>query len=154
MSVSRRTFLKAGTTVCISTAVVVQSASAANLLGIGREGQQVPELSFAIPDDVQLDALNSLSMETFSALKNTNFQLYSGAVKVVKVELVEVKALKVRPKLNAFSLILKGPADLALKQSTYRVRHKELRSFKLLVVPVRQDESGVYYEAIFNRLQS
>jgi hypothetical protein len=68
--------------------------------------------------------------------------------------LIEVKALKVRPKLNAFSLIFKGPADLALAQNTYRVKHKELRSFKLVVVPVKQEESGVYYEAIFNRLHA
>ena len=154
MSVSRRVFLKAGTTAGISTAVFLQTANAANLLGLGREGQRIPEPSFAIPPETQLDALNSLSMETFSALKNTGFHLYSGAVKIVKVELIEVKALKVRPKLNAFSLIFKGPADLALAQNTYKVRHKELRSFKLLVVPVKQDESGVYYEAIFNRLHS
>jgi hypothetical protein len=154
MSVSRRVFLKAGTTVGISTAVFLQTASAANLLGLGREGERIPEPSFAIPSEIQLDALNSLSMETFSALKNTGFHLYSGAVKIVKVELIEVKALKVRPKLNAFSLIFKGPADLALVQNTYRVKHKELRSFKLLVVPVKRDESGVYYEAIFNRLHS
>ena len=154
MSVSRRVFLKAGTTASISTAVILQTASAANLLGIGREGQRTPQPSFAIPSESQLDALNSLSMEIFSGLKNTAFHLYSGAVKIVKVELVEVKALKVRPKLNAFSLVFKGPADLALAQNTYKVRHKELKTFKLLVVPVKRDESGVYYEAIFNRLHS
>jgi hypothetical protein len=146
--------MKAGTTAGISTAVLLQTANAASLLGGGQEGQQLPELSIQLPVESQLDALNSLSMETFSALKNTDFHLYKGAVKIVGVRLIEVTALKSRPRLNAFSLVFEGPRDLALAQSTYKVRHKELRSFKLLMVPVKQTESGVRYEAIFNRIRS
>ena len=153
MAYSRRTFLKVGTTASISTALILQTASAATFLGAGREAQGDPEPTFAVPQESQLDALNSLSIDTFSALKNTTFRLYSGAVKTVEVELIEVKALKDRPKLDAFSLIFKGPADLSLAQNTYRVKHKYLKSFKLLIVPVKQDGSGVYYEAIFNRLR-
>jgi hypothetical protein len=144
--------MKAGTTAGISAAVLLQTATAANLLKHNRGGENTPEPSFQIPAESELDALNSLSFETFSALKNTDFHLYHGAVKLVEVELTQVKALKPRRNLNAFSLVFKGPADLSLRQNTYRVRHKELRPFKLLVVPFKQDETGVYYEAIFNRL--
>lgn len=154
MSVSRRIFLKAGASAGISAAIIAQTASAANLLGVGDNGQQVPELVYQIPLESQSDALTSLSLETFSALKNTDFSLYKGALKIVEVELIEATALKLRPKLQAFSLVFKGPADLPLNQDTYKVRHKELRAFKLLIVPFKQDEKGVYYEAIFNRLRS
>jgi hypothetical protein len=152
MSVSRRIFLKAGVSTSISAAVILQTASAANLFGVGGDDQHIPELSYQIPLESQLDELNSLSLETFSALKNTDFNLYKGALKIVEVELVEVKAFKPRLKLNAFSLVFRGPAGLPLIQNTYRVRHKELRPFKLLVVPFKQDDKSVYYEAIFNRL--
>ncbi|HVG22434.1 MAG TPA: hypothetical protein VNI02_25570 [Blastocatellia bacterium] len=122
------------------------------MLRAGGDDQQVPEPSYQIPAESRLDELNSLSLETFSALKNTDFNLYKGALKIVEVELVEAKALKPRRKLSAFSLVFKGPADLPLIQNTYKVRHKELKPFKLLVVPFKQDDSGMYYEAVFNRL--
>jgi Domain of unknown function (DUF6916) len=152
MSVSRRIFLKVGASAGISAAVILQTASAADLLGVGMGDQQNPEPSYQIPLESELDELNSLSLETFAALKNTGFNLYKGAVKIIEVELIEVKALKPRRKLNAFSLVFKGPADLPLNQNTYKVRHKELRPLKLLVVPFKQDDKSVYYEAIFNRL--
>lgn len=151
MSVSRRIFLKAGASAGISAAVILQTANAANLLA-GDNDQPVPEPSYQIPQESQLDELNSLSLETFSALKNTDFNLYKGALKIVEVELIEAKALKPRRKLNAFSLVFKGPSDLPLLQNTYKIRHKELKPFKLLIVPFKRDDQSVYYEAIFNRL--
>ena len=153
MSVSRRIFLKAGVSTGISALVILQTVRAANLLGVEDNDRQVSGPGFDVPPESDLDALNSLSLETFSSLKNTGFYLYKGALKVAKVELIEATALKRRQRLEAFSLVFKGPAGLPLDQNTYRVRHDGLRPFKLLIVPFKRDDSGVYYEAIFNRLR-
>jgi hypothetical protein len=35
----------------------------------------------------------------------------------------------------------------------YQLQHERLGAFELFLVPVGQDQDGVYYEAVFNRLQ-
>jgi hypothetical protein len=153
MSVSRRIFLKAGVSTGISALVILQTVRAANLLGVGDNDRRAGGPGFNIPPESDLDAINSLSLETFSSLKNTGFGLYDGALKVARVELIQATALKSRPRLEAFSLVFKGPAGRPLDQNTYRVRHDGLKPFNLLIVPFKRDDSGVYYEAIFNRLR-
>jgi hypothetical protein len=35
----------------------------------------------------------------------------------------------------------------------YQIQHDQLGAFDLFLVPVSQDQDGVYFEAVFNRLR-
>ncbi len=34
----------------------------------------------------------------------------------------------------------------------HRFSHDALRTFELFIVPIRRDDQGFYYEAVFNRM--
>jgi hypothetical protein len=51
---------------------------------------------------------------------------------------------------DSFSLLFKGSRDKLLPQQMYRMEHSTLDAMDLLIVPVREDQSGYYYEAVFN----
>lgn len=53
-----------------------------------------------------------------------------------------------RPR-RQFSLDFRGPRDPVLAQATYAVRHDELGTLELFLVPVGRDEDGTSYEAAF-----
>jgi hypothetical protein len=52
----------------------------------------------------------------------------------------------------SFSILLRGPAGLLLRQGTYLLTHHRIGLFSLFIVPAGADEQGQYYQAIFNRL--
>ncbi len=70
----------------------------------------------------------------------------------IELELSEVSELKVTPGQEVFSLVFHGPATLVLPQQSYRMEHDQMGAFDILIVPIRRDDKGVYYEAVFNRL--
>lgn len=53
-----------------------------------------------------------------------------------------------------FSLIflVSDPEHPVLPQKIYSFDHPILNDFTLFIVPIRKDEKGVYYQAVFNRL--
>lgn len=48
-----------------------------------------------------------------------------------------------------FSLTFLGPVDPVLPQRIYAIRHADLGSFELFIVPVARDGNGTSYEAVF-----
>jgi hypothetical protein len=91
--------------------------------------------------------LERLTLGVFAQHLNSQFQI-AGAQ---PVELVEANQLPAPAVYEAFSLIFRGPASNPLPQATYRLHHDALGDFDLFMVPVRQDQHGRYYEAVFNR---
>jgi hypothetical protein len=51
---------------------------------------------------------------------------------------------------SPFSLLFKGPRENLLVQQMYRIENGTLGAMDLFLVPVRQDQNGYYYEAVFN----
>jgi hypothetical protein len=51
-----------------------------------------------------------------------------------------------------FTLLFRGPLDAPPMQNIYQLEHDTLGSMELFMVPVKRDEAGLYYEAVFNRL--
>lgn len=51
-----------------------------------------------------------------------------------------------------FSLLFRAPLEAPSFQSIYRLTHEGLGTMDLFLVPVKQDGSGLYYEAVFNHL--
>lgn len=95
----------------------------------------------------------SLTHEEFSQQLNTKFQVQLDENTSVDVELIEVTELKLHPRQEEFTIVFRGPLNAYLGQGAGNFRHEQMGDFELFIVPIRQDEQGFYYEAVFNRLR-
>jgi hypothetical protein len=102
------------------------------------------------PDGVE-KVSDKLSHAGFAEQLNSKFCLRLEDLEI-ELELSEVSELKVTPGQEVFSLVFRGPATFVLSQQSYRLEHDQMSAFDLLIVPIRRDDKGVYYEAVFNRL--
>lgn len=98
--------------------------------------------------------LDHLTSESLSGQLNTKFRLSVEPEKIVEVELVEVSDRgDAAGQAECFSAFFRGPLDHVLPQRTYAMEHEQLGSFELFIVPIRKDNEGFYYEAVFNRVK-
>lgn len=95
----------------------------------------------------------SLTHDEFSRHANTKFHVQVDGTNGVQLELVEISPLKLSPRQEEFSIVLLGPLDTFLDQGVRPLSHEHLGEFELFIVPIRQDDKGFYYEAIFNRIR-
>jgi len=96
---------------------------------------------------------NPFSHEEFTRHLNSTFEVRLDQNGAVPMELTEVSELKLYPKQEHFAIEFRGPLDKFLGQGTRTFIHNEMGQFEIFLVPVRQDEQGFYYEAIFNRVR-
>jgi uncharacterized protein DUF6916 len=93
-----------------------------------------------------------LTEKEFSKHVNTKFRVVSD--EPVELELTEVKGYMSKPDeesgMERFSAFFRGPSDRYLQQTTYTLEHDQMGEFALFLVPVRQDQNGFRYEAVFN----
>jgi len=92
-----------------------------------------------------------LEHEVFSKHLNSNFRILLGESDKVEVDLNTVNELQLSPYQERFTIIFRGPTQPLLPQGSYRFEHDEMGEFILFIVPLRQDENGTSYEAVFNR---
>src|SRR5215510_489691 len=105
---------------------------------------------------------DDLNAATFVANLHTPFHILHSSSSVVDVTLVEVtergvangRLPKPDTRQERFSLVFLGPPERLLQQGLYQLRHAQLGAFGLFLVPIGQDQSGIYYEAVFNRLRA
>lgn len=95
----------------------------------------------------------SLTHEAFSRNANSKFQVQIDQDTNVELELIEVSELKLYPRQEEFTLVFRGPLDMFLGQGVRFLKHDQMGEFELFIVPVKQDEQGFHYEAVFNRLR-
>ncbi len=98
--------------------------------------------------------LEQLQLATFEPLLNTEFQVADSDGNQVTMKLVEATRGPEDPRLDQFSLVFKSPPGPVMPQGTYRFQHSGIGKADLFVVPIGQDEKGVYYQAVFNRLKN
>jgi hypothetical protein len=112
-------------------------------------------LSTIMPWDVAQAArrasLADMTRTTFLPHVDSRFSMFLGGERVGRLKLVEVDDLS-NDRVEAFSLVFRGPRVAPLPQETYTVKHPVLGTFPLLLVPV--GSQGVHYEAVFNRLRA
>jgi len=96
--------------------------------------------------------IEHLHAEDFSKHLNTKFKVNYSDEKVFDAELVEVFELKTNPNLESFSLMFLLPIEFGFEQRVFKFEHPEMETMELFIVPIRQVETGIRYEAIFNRL--
>ncbi|HEX8457831.1 MAG TPA: hypothetical protein VF656_11085 [Pyrinomonadaceae bacterium] len=97
--------------------------------------------------------LEQLTRDSFAAQLNTKFRVEVEPEKAVELELAEVQGHgDVAGQTERFSVYFRGPLELFLPQNTYRMEHDALGSPEIFIVPIRRDDAGFYYEAVFNRV--
>ena len=96
--------------------------------------------------------LESRTIDDFSGRLGERFVLELGEGGEVETELIEVTALDAGPESDArtpFSIVFRGPHEPVLPQRIYPLRHDQLGTFGIFIVPIGRDADGVRYEAIF-----
>jgi hypothetical protein len=93
-----------------------------------------------------------LSKTFFSESMNTLFRLQADLGEMIDLELIELKEGYSSSRQEQFSITFRGPGNFILPQKTYRVEHDRIGQFDLFIVPIGQDKTSTYYEAVFNRL--
>lgn len=96
--------------------------------------------------------MNLPTKTLFTENLNTRFSLTIEPGQTMEVDLIELNEGRPSPRYEAFSITFRGPGEVLLPQRLYSFEHDALGQFDLFIVPVGQDEQGIYYEAVFNRL--
>ena len=95
----------------------------------------------------------SLTHEAFTQQAGTKFKVQVDENTGVELELAEVSELKLYPRQEEFTIVFRGPSNAFLDQGVRLFTHDQIGDFELFIVPIRQDEQGFYYEAVFNRIR-
>lgn len=95
----------------------------------------------------------SLTHEEFSKYANTKFKAQVDENTHVELDLIAVSEIKLYPQQEEFTLEFRGPLDMFLDQGVRDFTHDQMGQFELFIVPIKQDQQGFYYEAIFNRIR-
>lgn len=118
----------------------------------------LPPSVLAAPRRWREVSLANVAFGTLAELVRSTFVVRDASGSTQALELVEAE-----PALSAdsfeggddaerFSLIFRGDLTRALSQKTYVFDHSRIGRFEMFIVPVgREDRSGCYYEAVFNR---
>ena len=111
--------------------------------------------------------IDKLTFNTFSDILHTNFSValnhpeFPEPLILVLDQVIsngertetEIKGEKHQNTLRdeTFSIVFKGPLDPQLLQGMVNLQHEKLGVIEgLFIVPIKQDQEGVYYEAVFN----
>lgn len=158
MTFSRRKFVKTGTMMGLSAFATLKGA--ASVFG-QQEAVERPGL-FKIPDEGRAE-IDRLSEETFSRYISTNFRIYTSPLTAINLELIKVSRRESSPpdpekqpktpEMDCFSVVFRGPRNLALESRTYRVEHDQMGSFDLFITPVDDHKKQRRYQAVFNRVK-
>ncbi|HKO62063.1 MAG TPA: hypothetical protein VJV03_12945 [Pyrinomonadaceae bacterium] len=92
----------------------------------------------------------ALTYENFAKQLSTEFQVDQEGEQVQLV-LIEMSQLKKTERQEEFSLMFRGPLERPLSQATHQFKHPEMGDFPLFIVPIKRNEDGFNYEAVFNR---
>lgn len=97
---------------------------------------------------------NTLSYSAFSERVNEVFKIIDGAA-TVELELMECNQLTAHPagdtpQRESFSLVFRGPMNLALPQRTFSLQNVAMGPMEIFLVPIGPDGKGLQYEAVFN----
>ena len=84
---------------------------------------------------------------------NSKFRLQVQGSDEVELELTEVSQLEATRRQEMFSIVFRSSSSTVMSQRTYRLEHDKMGEFDLFLVPIRRDDQGVYYEAVFNRIR-
>lgn len=88
----------------------------------------------------------------FASVVNSTFGVRQRDGEPVEFTLVECKSHISNEQQECYSLLFRGPVDQPPIQDTYKLNNEQLGEMELLLVPVKRDEGGIYFEAVMNHL--
>ena len=92
------------------------------------------------------------TQQAFSEVLNSRFAVWANDSDPVEFTLVECNEVLSTEWQHCYSLLFRGPSDQPPVQTTYFVENDQLGRMELLLVPVKQDDAGIYFEAVMNHL--
>jgi hypothetical protein len=96
--------------------------------------------------------LENFNLTAFAENLQTTFQALMEDGSVVELLMVGATDSGTTARQEQFSIVFRGPLDVFLEQRMYELKHPRMGEFALLLVPIKRDQEGFYYEASFNRI--
>ena len=95
--------------------------------------------------------LDKVTISTFEPHEGSSFQVRHGD-QVRTATLTELRRYgrEAPGGRESFALVFQFESSDVLPQAIYELTHDQIGAFSLFLVPVGQNENGVYYEAVFN----
>jgi hypothetical protein len=90
--------------------------------------------------------------ESFAKRLHTKFAMHEDESPAIELELIDVRGHGASVTHESFSLMFRAPAEAPARQGSYRLEHESLEAMEIFLVPVKKDESGLFFEAVFNYL--
>jgi hypothetical protein len=94
----------------------------------------------------------NLTKTVFEENLNSRFWLLDERAEPYALDLIELANGHSTPRQEQFSLRFRGDRNQVFPQRIYPMKHEAIGEFDLFLVPVGRDDSGTFYEAVFNRL--
>lgn len=90
--------------------------------------------------------------DAFAAAVNSSFNVSVTGDAPAEFTLVECRSVLSNERQECYSLLFRAPAEQPPIQETYVLENDKLGRLNLLLVPIRRDESGIYFEAVMHHL--
>jgi hypothetical protein len=98
-------------------------------------------------------SLGEITAKDFSDVLGSEFRLEHESGQSVSVRLTEAEPLDFGGEFTGrrpFSIIFRAPREAGLTQDTYTLRHRQLGSMRLFLVPVDLPRKHVNLQAVFS----
>jgi hypothetical protein len=92
-----------------------------------------------------------LTKKMFEENVNTRFWLVEDGFDPQALDLVEFIDGHSTATQEQFSLRFRGDRAMVFPQRIYRLTHDAIGELELFLVPIGRDDTGTFYEAVFNR---
>lgn len=90
--------------------------------------------------------------DEFSGQVGSVFRARSADGAETDLKLVDLEELVANEVQENFTLLFVAAGDTPPVQGMYRMSHEQLGGMEIFIVPVKKDDKGVYFEAVFNNL--
>ena len=92
------------------------------------------------------------SKATFEGKLHTKFAMRAGESEPIDLELIDVRGQAASVTHEGFSLMFRAPAEALARQGTFHLEHESGEAMDVFLVPVKKDDTGLFFEAVFNYL--
>ena len=99
-------------------------------------------------------AIQLPSKSEFFAVNNSIFTASNGGGEDFEIHLVSVEEIVSNDVQENFTLLFRAQLDAIAEQGIYHLKHEKLGEMDLFLVPVKKDDTGLYFEAVFNLIKA
>jgi len=100
--------------------------------------------------DLRLSLAN-VTPTVFRPHIGTNFESRTAEGVPLRLILEKITERPVQSRIAQFSLIFRGPAEIAASHGSYLMQHRTLGSLELFIVPIGASDKHRTYQACFSR---